>query len=147
MDEIQCIGHKENAIRQSIQYFHCSRADLQVMAFDCSLLNLNAPYHLFMHPVLIANASTFCVTQALTTKPTFWWDSIVFGCHFSASLRVDIMVELVPSIVFIVMISSGLQCIKRLWNIYSRHLLRVLLSSRPWQALQVLIQISNLPKA
>ena len=80
------------------------------MAFDCSLLNLNAPYHLFMHPVLIANASTFCVTQALTTKPPFNGIQLfdyIFGCHFSASLRVDIMVELVfPSIVYSIVYSD-----------------------------------------
>ena len=35
------------------------RADLQVMGFDCSLLNLNAPCHLFMHQLLIVNSCIY----------------------------------------------------------------------------------------
>ena len=37
--------------------------------------------------------------------------------------------------IFIMMISTGLHCIKRLWNIYSRHILQLLSLFRPYQAL------------
>ena len=40
-------------------FFKRSRADLQVMDFDCSLLNLNAPCHLFMHQLVIANGCIY----------------------------------------------------------------------------------------
>ena len=39
--------------------FNFKRADLQVMEFDCSLLNLNAPCHLFMHQLLIVNGCIY----------------------------------------------------------------------------------------
>ena len=69
--------HKQNAAQRSIQYFHCSWPKICKSSnlIEAWLLNVNATCHLFLHLVLIANATTLRVT--------FWlWK--LFQMRFSA---------------------------------------------------------------
>ena len=111
--------HKQNAIQPSIQYFHCSWPKICKSSnlIEAWLLNVNATCHLFLHLVLIANATTLRVT--------FWlWK--LFQMRFSAKeqwqhrekdiccLKIGIHIHL--QIFTRILIPYSLQC-SSIWNV------------------------------